>query len=434
MEGGRRQQTVRHKGLEREIMADMESLRWAGMKEGLPTSEIEKIVSSVKTWNPSTSNQAEAFLYIDLSSVDQKEKRIVTTSNISAKEAPSRARQLVHEGDVLVSTVRPNLNGVAYVPRELDGATASTGFCVLRPKQDKLEGRYLYHWVQSPQFVDEMVKFATGASYPAISDRIVKNSQIPLPPLVEQKRIAAILDKADAIRRKRQQAIKLTDDFLRATFLDMFGDPVTNAKGWEEVCLGNVTEDWRGGAPLEPSDFTEKGFAILHKGAIHPNGVIKIDSGKKTYTTHEYAGSHRNSVINNQYLAVTLRDLVPSGPSIGLIADLAQNPMSEYLLAQGAYGFKVVPFKIKPAYLVALSNNRGFRGQLKRYWVGSTQIHIRTPIFKEIPIPLPKFDQQEKYEAIAQKITKKICAQRVVANLTDSLFSSLTQRAFRGEL
>ena len=86
-----------------------------------------------------------------------------------------------------------------------------------------------------------MVRKATGASYPAVSDAIVKGSTILLPPLEEQKRIAAILDKADAIRCKREQAIELADEFLRSLFLDMFGDPVRNPKGWPVVTLGEVS-------------------------------------------------------------------------------------------------------------------------------------------------------------------------------------------------
>ena len=73
---------------------------------------------------------------------------------------------------------------------------------------------------------------AEGAAQPGVNSSKLKELEIPLPPLPEQKRIAAILDKAAAIRRKRQQAIQLADDFLRAVFLDMFGDPVTNPKGW----------------------------------------------------------------------------------------------------------------------------------------------------------------------------------------------------------
>ncbi|OAI21251.1 hypothetical protein A1356_21295 [Methylomonas koyamae] len=83
-----------------------------------------------------------------------------------------------------------------------------------------------------------MVKKATGANYPAVSDKIIKESEIPLPPLPEQKRIAAILDKADSLRRKNQQAIQLADKFLRAVFLDMFGD-LSSSSG-NKVKLGDV--------------------------------------------------------------------------------------------------------------------------------------------------------------------------------------------------
>ncbi|HEJ2572319.1 TPA: restriction endonuclease subunit S [Pseudomonas aeruginosa] len=167
-----------------------------------PLVQIGKYADKVRTWNPAAGEEC-IFQYVDLSSVD-KSRKVIDLDNvaeISSAEAPSRARQLVVAGDVLVATVRPNLNGVAVVPAELNGATASTGYCVLRADEKNLHGRYLFHWVQTGSFVEDMMSKATGANYPAVSDKIVKESKIPLPPLPEQKRIAAILDKADAIRR-----------------------------------------------------------------------------------------------------------------------------------------------------------------------------------------------------------------------------------------
>ena len=137
-----------------------------------------------KSWNPGRSAENRLIRYIDLSSVDRESKAVLGATEVMAHEAPSRARQLVRRGDVLVSTVRPNLNGVAAVPPDLDGATASTGFTVLRPKPDRLDGRYLFHWVRTPYFIRDMTNKATGASYPAVSDKIVLGSRIPLPPTV----------------------------------------------------------------------------------------------------------------------------------------------------------------------------------------------------------------------------------------------------------
>ena len=124
---------------------------------------IEGLVQAVSSKNPNKEDRDRTFRYIDLSSVDHDRKIITLVKELKYSEAPSRARQLVRNGDVLVSTVRPNLNGVAKVPMNLDMATASTGFCVLRPKRDELDNSYLFHWVKTPAFIAEMEKLATGA-------------------------------------------------------------------------------------------------------------------------------------------------------------------------------------------------------------------------------------------------------------------------------
>ena len=144
---------------------------------------IGDLVESVENWNPLRAEPNSEFDYIDLSAVDQDSKTIVEARPTPCADAPSRARQLVKEGDILVSTVRPNLNGVARVSSNLCGATASTGFCVLRSRRSMLDGAFLFHWVKSPSFVNDMVNRATGASYPAVSDRIIFESLIPFPPL-----------------------------------------------------------------------------------------------------------------------------------------------------------------------------------------------------------------------------------------------------------
>ena len=93
-----------------------------------------------------------------------------------------------------------------------------------------------------------MVRRATGASYPAVSDRIVWESKIPLPPLPEQRRIAELLDKADALRAKRRAALAQLDTLTQSIFLNVFGDPVTNPKEWAEVALSAHTSKIGSGA------------------------------------------------------------------------------------------------------------------------------------------------------------------------------------------
>ena len=112
-------------------------------------TRLDNVVSNITSWNPVRDGGEELICYVDLSSIDQENKTIDPNQPIIAREAPSRARQLIKKGDILVSTVRPNLNGVAIVNESLDGATASTGFCVLRPNREKIDNSYLFHWVKT---------------------------------------------------------------------------------------------------------------------------------------------------------------------------------------------------------------------------------------------------------------------------------------------
>lgn len=111
-------------------------------------------------------------------------------------------------------------------------------YVVTSLSEEILDTRYLFYFMD--KYVERLRELSIGGVIKYIKLGMLTDAEIPLPLLPEQKRIAAILDKADAIRRKRQQAIQLADDFLRAVFLDMFGDPVTNPKGWEVKPLGDV--------------------------------------------------------------------------------------------------------------------------------------------------------------------------------------------------
>ncbi len=310
-----------------------------------PMVRLGECVSKVDTWNPIKSDACDSFQYIDLSSVD-KDKKQIDHSNVSVIEphcAPSRARQIVKTGDVLVSTVRPNLNGVALVTETFNGATASTGYCVLRSKAEKLDSSYLFYWVQTDCFISDMVKKATGATYPAVSDKTIFDSEIPLPPLAEQKRIAAILDKADAIRRKRNQSIQLADDLLRSIFMDMFGDPVTNPKGWDIRPLGELCKKITDGEHGTVKRL-ESGRLYLMARNINRSG--KLDLNDVSYISEEdhkrifkRCGPEKGDVLLVCVGATIGKALiVPDLPEFSLARSVAllkpgKNITSEYLLA-----------------------------------------------------------------------------------------------------
>jgi len=394
---------------------------------------IRKFVQKTKQLDPKKLGR-DIFTYIDISSIDRSTKQIVAPQILSIEEAPSRARKLILENDVLVSTVRPNLNNVTIVPRMYDGEIASTGFSVLRAKENVLNPIYLFYFTQTYKFISRLTRLSTGAGYPAVTDDIILDTKFPFLTITEQNSIATILEKADRQCQMRRFALELGDRYLQSVFLQMFGDPVDNTMDWKRRKLSKMISNLRGGSPLKPSDFIDKGFPVLHKGAIKPNGRIELDERKKTYTHEEFVKKYQNSVITSDYLAVTLRDLIPTGPTIGLMCRLNNGPYKKYILAQGAYGFTVDKSQILSDYLIGITNNARFRKYLRSIAVGSTQIHIRTPIYFDISIPVPPLTVQKRYSQLVMHFERIRSQQRESLRQAEQLFVDLLFSAFEGAL
>lgn len=140
--------------------------------------------------------QHGSFNYIDIGSVNSELKRVSEIQELDWSVASSRARQIVKKGDTLFSTVRVNLERIAFIDNELNNLIASTGFTVVRAN-GKSDGQYLFYTVSSPQFIDRLTKLQKGTAYPAVTDKIVFNEEIPLPPLEEQKQIAALFQSIE---------------------------------------------------------------------------------------------------------------------------------------------------------------------------------------------------------------------------------------------
>ncbi|MCY4054440.1 MAG: restriction endonuclease subunit S, partial [Cyanobacteria bacterium MAG CAR4_bin_6] len=164
---------------------------------GWPKSKLGEICLRTEQCNPEK-NSTQKFQYIDISGIDNVNKKINKFQVILGAEAPSRARKKIRTSDVLVSSVRPNLNAVAIVPDYLDDGIASTGFCVLRANREILDPTYLFSQICSTYFINTMVSKARGANYPTVSDKDIKDTLIPLPPLHIQNHFADIMEAMQA--------------------------------------------------------------------------------------------------------------------------------------------------------------------------------------------------------------------------------------------
>ncbi|WP_228050723.1 restriction endonuclease subunit S [Pontibacterium sinense] len=394
---------------------------------------IGEHVEKVKTWNPKSSDLQNWFKYIDLSSVDKNDKNVDVSAvlNLLPSEAPSRARQLVQRDDVLVSTVRPNLNGVAMVPDELDGATASTGYSVLRANNKTLCPNYLKFWVQSAQFISDMVRKATGANYPAVTDKVIKESRIPLPPLETQKQIAAVLEKADQLRKDCQQMEQELNNLAQSVFIDMFGDPVNNPKGWDKVPLSTIVSDYVGGKSLVAADddSTEYRNKVLKISAV-TSGEFKSQEVKPLPNDYEPPEEHFVRKNDLLFSRANTTELVGA-------TTMVFDEFSGLVLPDKLWRLVWVDEEnISSVFVWQLLTNIGMRAEISKLASGSggSMKNISKGKLKTLEVILPPKDVQEKYEEIYLKLRAEKLMNKSMKVLVSDGFSSLMQRAFKGEL
>lgn len=294
---------------------------------------------------------------------------------------------------------------------------------VLNKFVDGVDSRYVYHHLNRYwKLRNERSQFGSATNY--IRMQNFEDYEIPLPPLAEQKRIAAILDKADAIRRKRQQAIQLADEFLRSVFLDMFGDPVTNPKGWREVILKDIA-DIRSGVTKGKKIDLEKSVSLPYMRVANvQDGYLDLSEIKQIVVSKKDA--EKCKLKKGDVL------LTEGGDPDKLGRGYIWNNEVEHCIHQN----HIFSVRIKDEKLVTseflsalISSQRGKRYFLK---VGKQTTGIATinkTVLSDFMAFVPPIEIQKEYIAIKNKVNK----QKLSYRLGDlSLFEALSQQAFLG--
>ena len=249
--------------------------------------------------------------------------------------------------------------------------------------------------------------------------------QIPLPPLAEQKRIAAILDKADAIRQKRQQAIKLADEFLRSVFLEMFGDPVTNPKGWTIGTIRDLVSSANYGSSAKASE-TDGEFPILRMGNI-------TYEGKWDFTDLKYIDL--SSKDQEKYLA-TKGDLLFNRTNSKELVGKTAVFDEEAPMAIAGYLIRVRTNECgNPWYISGYLNSQHGKQTLTNMCksiVGMANINAQE--LQDIKIMLPPIELQNQYEYLVKSVNDRSDRLNNSSLELQVLFNALSQKAFSGQL
>jgi len=315
-------------------------------------------------------------------------------------------------GNVHISEPKSYINGNAMA---LDGID-----------QDMIDIKFLFYFFLQRGFNDVI----SGSAQPQITGQGLTKVEIPLPPLTEQKRIAAILDKADAIRRKRQQAIQLADDFLRAVFLDMFGDLETS--GWGFTTVERMAAPEKGsmrtgpfGSDLKHSEFIDEGVSVLGIDNAVQN---KFSWGKERFiSTEKYKQLKRYTVKPGDVLIT----IMGTCGRCAVVPDDIPVAINTKHLCCITLDKKICLPSFLHAYFLMHPHAKRYLGQRAK---GAIMDGLNMGMIKEMPFPKVPIEFQIEYETISNKVSHMVKNQGIGSEAVSENFSSLSQKAFNGKL
>lgn len=379
------------------------------MREDWEYKKLEDISSSVliekakKRFSPN-----DVIRYIDISSIDNINQCLTGTTSFKMLDAPSRAQQKVEYGDILISTVRPNLRNIAIVNDDATNLVASSGFCVLRINDAALR-RYIFYYVVSNKFTAYLEKLTNGANYPAVKETDVRKALIPIPPKPTQLSIVSELDKLNELIRIKKEQLKDYNTLAQSIFYEMFGDPVVNEKGWEVMSLGDICE-------------------ITSSKRVFANEYV--DMGVPFYRSKEVIEKSKQLPISVElYISESHYDKIKSSFGVPQIGDIL-------VTAVGTIGKIWVvdtnePFYFKDGNLVWLRKIKGVHSEYFRYSLfylideykkvnanGAAYNALTIAKLKLMLCPLPPLSLQQSFAHKIEQIERqKAAVQRTIKDL-----------------
>lgn len=330
--------------------------------------------------------------------------------------------QKLKVGDILIAASSGSIRIVGKAILIEDEINSSFGaFCkVIRPTE-KVDYRYLSYYFRSSEYRQNISNLAAGANINNLRNEDLDNLEIPLPPLPIQKRIAEILDAADALKRKDQELLKKYDELAQAIFIDMFGDPVKNEKGWEVKKLGEEFKSIRYGTG-SPPEYSESGIPFLRATNVKAG---RIERKGMVFLTQKEAQKIAKCFVNEGDLII-----VRSGANTG---DCAYIP-SEYANCLAGYDLIVEMEKVKSRFYNFFLNSVWGKAIIEKLSRRAGQPHLNSEQVSNIECIAPVYSQLEKFklEIDAIEALRKLSIE--THNVSDNLFQTLLQKAFNGGL
>ena len=371
---------------------------------------LNEVTVPTSTWNPRR-DPRPSIRYIDVSAVSRDELRIVSEAIYSVDNAPSRARKFVEAGDTIFATVRPSLRRIAQIPASLDGEIVSTAFCVLRPDPQTIDTDFLYFAIQLESVMEGIAAMESGASYPAVRDADVLDQVVPLPPLPEQRQIAAVLNTIRTALLHQAQCEASATVLKRATMRTLFTRGL-RGEAQKETEIGPVPESWPL-IPLAKAVLLQRGFdlPVSHRR----NGDIPV------FGSNGIVGYHHHQPT---YIPVPGVMVGRSG-SVGKVSFSVDPywPLNTTLFATEFFGND-------ERFIAYFLDQFDF----SRFSSGVSVPTLNRNSFASVTIGVPPVDEQREIVTILAAIDRKIDLHRRKRAVLDDLFKALLHKLMTGEI
>jgi type I restriction enzyme S subunit len=334
-------------------------------------------------------------------------------NNSSAKIFPKNT--------VLLAMYGATIGACSILP--FDAATNQA--CGALLPTDSYDTNFLFYYLK--YIKNDLIKKGVGGAQPNISGGIIKETLIPLMSLPQQQKIAAILDAADALRQNDKALIAKYDELTQALFLDMFGDPVSNPKGWKKT-TGKKVFKLIGGAAFKSTDYSNDGIPLIRIGAVNKG---YFDNSQLVFLPEDFNSRYEKYLVYPNDLLITLTGTVGKddyGNAFSL-----ENDFEKYFLNQRVakitldefYNYTFIKFYLK---------QKRVKSELIGVSRGVRQANISNEDFYKLEVIQPSINIQNQFaERVALIEEQKAIAQASLVK-SEELFNSLLQKAFKGEL
>ncbi|WP_404391390.1 restriction endonuclease subunit S [Pseudoalteromonas phenolica] len=344
----------------------------------------------------------------------------ISYSNSTVTEQGAKSGRLLPKGAVLVCCIGATIGKVGIADCEL---ITNQQINSLVFDESKVFPKFGYYFCTSIKPL--LIARSSSTTMPIVNKSNFSKFEMPLPPLDEQKRIAAILDKADSVRRKRQQAIDLADDFLRSVFLEMFGDPVTNPKGWEVKPLSELIDkgDKLNYGVVQPGDNVDDGVPLIRSGDLGDTGT-DLNKIRKVSTLIDE--KHKKSRLKGNEI------LIACVGSIGKVGWVNESMIGWNI----ARAVTRIPLSndVNREYVYRYLQSPVIQGYFQRETRAVAQPTLNVGLIGKTPIALPPLELQEEFLKIFSNVVSIKRKYSENGTRDSELFNVISQKAFAGEL